>query len=125
MDKEQRKEYQKKYRQTNKENIREGKRIYNLNNKQKISAYNKKHGNEKIPCECGKVLNRSSLTNQRKREMHFKLLKEKKLNEEKNKTNEKNELIRIREKLDDQMKNINKQLEEFNLNKGQDINNNE
>ena len=53
------------------------------------------------------------------------MLKEKELNEEKNKNEEKNELIRIREKLEDQMKNINKQLEEFNLNKGQDINNNE
>jgi len=116
MDIQQRKEYQKKYREENKENIREGKKNYNLNNKEKISAYNKRHGNAKVACSCGKIMNRSSLTNHRKRELHFKLLKEKELNEEKNKTNEKNELIRIREKLELQMKNIEEQLQKVDIN---------
>lgn len=116
MDKEQRKEYQKKYREENKENIREGKKNYNLNNKEKISAYNKRHGNAKVACSCGKIMNRSSLTNHRKRELHNTLLKEKEKNQQLEKTNEKNELIRIREKLELQIKSINAQLKEFDIN---------
>ena len=84
MNKEQRKEYQKKYRLEHQEVIKERKKIYRAANKQKISDYNKKHGNARVVCECGKTMNRSSLTNHRKRNAHIRLLKEK---EETMKTN--------------------------------------
>ena len=43
-----RKEYQKKYREEHKDEIKRKKKEYNIRNKERISIYNKKYGNEKI-----------------------------------------------------------------------------
>lgn len=130
MDKEKRREYQKNYREENKDIIKQRKKDYNLNNKEKISAYNRKHGNEKVFCECGKKMNRSSLTNHRKRELHIHLLREKEIKEQKNeekeikekekeiteqKNEEKDKLIKIKIELEEQISNIYKKLKLLEL----------
>ena len=135
MNKEQRKEYQKNYRLENKETIKERKKIYRQANKQKISDYNRKHGNARVVCECGKTMNRSSLTNHRKRNAHIRLLKEKeekneekleeKLEEKKEENLEKEKLEKEKLNLQKQICEINQQLQNFNLNNGTDNSNNE
>jgi len=70
--KEQSAEYMKQYREQNKEKIDVSYKKYYEHNKEKLS--------QKITCECGCVVNNSSLSQHKKTNKHFKLLEAKQQN---------------------------------------------
>lgn len=64
---------QARYRETHKEILRERGITYRMNNKERISEKNK----EKVTCECGTVLTKKCLSRHRKTQNHSDLLKSK------------------------------------------------
>ena len=76
--KDKKKEYEKLYYQNNKEKIKEYKKEWIENNKDKIKQYyqnNKDKINEKITCECGLIVSKSSLVRHRKTTKHKNKMK--------------------------------------------------
>jgi hypothetical protein len=80
------KKYQKKYREENKEKIKELGKQWREENKEKKKEKDKKFyeenrekirekQNEKIKCECGCVVNKSQLKRHRKTKKHIKLIR--------------------------------------------------
>jgi hypothetical protein len=63
------KEYQKEYRENNKEKIKEYREEYYTDNKDKL--------NEKVECECGSIVSRFNLTRHKKSNKHKKLMEDK------------------------------------------------
>ena len=82
------KEYQKQYREDNKEYLDEHKVQYRKDNGERLKAYDKQryHNNEKrrqalyernavlIDCECGKSIRRSNIYNHRKSKTHMMII---------------------------------------------------
>ncbi len=78
--KEYRKEYTKKYYEDNKEKEAEKDKKYRENNKEKVAERKKKWYNqfnkEKVTCECGCVVTKSSLIRHKKTNKHLELIKD-------------------------------------------------
>jgi len=78
--KEYRKEYNKKYYENNKEKEAEKDKKYRENNKEKVAERKKKWYNqfnkEKVTCECGCVVTKSSLIRHKKSNKHLELIKD-------------------------------------------------
>lgn len=76
--KEQKKEYGKKYYIQNKEQIKEQEKKYREEHKEKIKEREKEYyiqnNKEKIKCECGSIVNKSSLIRHKKTKKHIKLM---------------------------------------------------
>lgn len=68
-------EYRKQYRVDNRKKLDENNKIYRSNNIEKFKEYQKKYGKEwsaqQITCECGVILNRSSLRLHLKSKKHI------------------------------------------------------
>ncbi len=74
------KEQARAYREKNRERIREYRRKWNAYNTEKNAEYSRKYradGRDTIQviCECGRQVSRKSLTDHRKREIHFMCLR--------------------------------------------------
>ena len=65
----------KEYYQDNKDKRLQQKKQYRQKNKDKIRQRDKQHKSEKVTCDCGVSLNRSSLTRHKKGNRHLKALK--------------------------------------------------
>tara|TARA_R110000764_G_scaffold225350_1_gene314795 strand:- start:124 stop:702 length:579 start_codon:yes stop_codon:yes gene_type:complete len=66
-------EQQKQYRTDNKDKLAEQQKQYYTNNKDKILE----QMNQKVTCECGCIVNRSSLTRHKRTKTHLKLMENK------------------------------------------------
>jgi hypothetical protein len=76
--KEEIKEYSKKYREENKEEIKVKGKKYREENKEEIKEYSEKYyeeNKEKITCECGSIVTKCNLTKHKKTKKHLEYLK--------------------------------------------------
>ena len=73
--KEQKKEYAKKYNEENKEVITKRKQKYIENNREEINRRKREQAAVKVTCECGCIVRTDNLTNHKKTQKHFDILK--------------------------------------------------